>query len=330
MFWKCLFLKKDCIRHTYSRYSNTIHGKANTSFFIVKAYFDHQFITKKIVLDFPPTPWQKFIRSMLNNFLTSANHRTMEFVECIGFQHHTVRLWLIPASSCCIFIMKVSQTFQVMSGVSMLLYIFHIQQWALDHVHSSYACLPTIFTCIFKIFFCEKVFLHISHPRNFSHSKMSFKSCSLIVCLSLLSVCLKVFPQSLHAFLKISFVRKSIYIFHIRACLLTVWLSIFYHCWKVLKHIINICRQKTEEVSVNKLHWMHQRLTITSSGGVLEKIFSSEQMGLWTMILFTSGIHGCLKTWNLLQWLSLWGLNHHQTFHWKLSSELILQVFKNK
>ena len=94
-FWRCLSLKEDCTLLISSRYhySRPIYEQANA--FIFQAYFDHQFITKKIVLDFPPAPWQKFIRSMLNNFLTSANHRTMEFIECIGFQHHTVRFFIL-------------------------------------------------------------------------------------------------------------------------------------------------------------------------------------------------------------------------------------------
>ena len=43
----------------------------------------------RITLDIPRQPWGKFIRSMLGNFATSANYKKMEFVECVGFQHHT-------------------------------------------------------------------------------------------------------------------------------------------------------------------------------------------------------------------------------------------------
>jgi hypothetical protein len=46
---------------------------------------------KKMTLDIPPPAWQKFVRSMLTNFERSASHKLMEFVECIGFQHHTAK-----------------------------------------------------------------------------------------------------------------------------------------------------------------------------------------------------------------------------------------------
>ena len=39
----------------------------------------------------PRGSWSKFMRSMLSNCKTSANYRRMEFVECIGFQHHTAK-----------------------------------------------------------------------------------------------------------------------------------------------------------------------------------------------------------------------------------------------
>ena len=39
----------------------------------------------------PRPAWARFMRSMLTNFETSANYRVMEFVECVGFQHHTAK-----------------------------------------------------------------------------------------------------------------------------------------------------------------------------------------------------------------------------------------------
>ena len=56
-----------------------------------KEWCDKQHIDKRITLDIPRPAWAKFIRSMLNNFATSANFRRMEFVECVGFQHHTAK-----------------------------------------------------------------------------------------------------------------------------------------------------------------------------------------------------------------------------------------------
>ena len=57
-----------------------------------KEWCDKQHIEKKrITLDIPRMSWAKFIRSMLSNYETSANYRRMEFVECVGFQHHTAK-----------------------------------------------------------------------------------------------------------------------------------------------------------------------------------------------------------------------------------------------
>ena len=57
-----------------------------------KEWCDKQHIDKKrITLDIPKPAWAKFIRSMLGNYETSANYRRMEFVECVGFQHHTAK-----------------------------------------------------------------------------------------------------------------------------------------------------------------------------------------------------------------------------------------------
>ena len=118
--------------------------------------------------------------------------------------------------------------------------------------------------------------------------------------------------------------------FHIW-CFPIICFSTCFPCWKVISHISHLIilsnnRQKTEEDSVSKSQWIHPRLTITTFDGVLENIFSSEQMDRWTMIQFTSGILGCPKSWNLLLSLSLWSFNHHQTSHWNLSLKLTLQV----
>ena len=57
-----------------------------------KDWCDKQHIEKKMItMDIPRVFWSKFMRSMLSNYETSANYRRMEFMECIGFQHHTAK-----------------------------------------------------------------------------------------------------------------------------------------------------------------------------------------------------------------------------------------------
>ena len=71
--------------------SNLKGFKQIPSFVSSQEWCDKQHIDKRITLDIPRPSWAKFIRSMLNNFATSANFRKMEFVECVGFQHHTAK-----------------------------------------------------------------------------------------------------------------------------------------------------------------------------------------------------------------------------------------------
>ena len=60
----------------------------------IQEWCDKQHIARKrVTLDIPRPAWAKFIRSMLSNFETSAHYRVMEFVECVGFQHHTAKAW---------------------------------------------------------------------------------------------------------------------------------------------------------------------------------------------------------------------------------------------
>ena len=75
--------------------SRTIQGIVhfNTNFKLLssKEWFDKQHISKRITLDFQKPAWSKFMSSMLNSFGTSANYKQLEFVECVGFQHHTAK-----------------------------------------------------------------------------------------------------------------------------------------------------------------------------------------------------------------------------------------------
>ena len=85
----CLFLKKPSTASNFLRYwFFLLTNYLNSTF---QSYFDQQYLMKKMTLDIPPPAWQKFVRSMLTNFERSASHKLMEFVECIGFQHHTAK-----------------------------------------------------------------------------------------------------------------------------------------------------------------------------------------------------------------------------------------------
>lgn len=57
----------------------------------IQEWCDKQHISKRFNLDLPRAAWAKFVRNMLSNFATSANYKQLEFVECVGFQHHTAK-----------------------------------------------------------------------------------------------------------------------------------------------------------------------------------------------------------------------------------------------
>ena len=59
--------------------------------FHLQDWCDKQHISKRFTLDIPRLVWAKFIRNMLSNFASSASYKQLEFVECVGFQHHTAK-----------------------------------------------------------------------------------------------------------------------------------------------------------------------------------------------------------------------------------------------